>query len=94
MPIYHYVASGPDHCAHCVDGFDCMQRLHDAELVRCTECGATIERRMSAANTVTGGKHLLDEKHVAKNGFTQYRRIGKGVYEKTAGKGPKHISGD
>ena len=41
-----------------------------------------------------GNTHVLKESNVAKQGFTQYRRAGNGVYEKTAGKGPKYISGD
>ncbi|WP_440225826.1 hypothetical protein ACQQ2N_18770 [Dokdonella sp. MW10] len=41
-----------------------------------------------------GGAHRLKEGHVAKHGYTQYRRAGKGVYEKTAGKGPDIITGD
>lgn len=94
MPIYHYVPISSAHCAHCTDGFDYLQRLSDASLEHCPECHAVIERRLSAPNTVTGGKHLLTEGHAEKHGFTQYRRIGKGTYEKTAGKGPRHIRGD
>jgi hypothetical protein len=49
---------------------------------------------ISAATVVSGQAHRLSESHAAKNGFTQYRRAGKGVYEKTAGKGPGIIRGD
>lgn len=71
-----------------------MQKLADAALTRCPACGAPIERVISAPSVAMGGAHLLKESNVAKNGFTQYRRAGNGVYEKTAGKGPKFISGD
>jgi hypothetical protein len=37
---------------------------------------------------------VLREGHLAKHGFTQYRKVGKGKYEKTAGKGPSTISDD
>lgn len=94
MPIYTYAATGTAHCAHCADGFDCLQRLHDAPLTSCPNCGAAVARRLSAPNTATGGKHLLQESNLAKHGFTQYRRVAKGVYEKTVGKGPDHIRGD
>ncbi len=94
MPIYEYAASTEQHCAHCAEGFDCLQKLRDAAMTACPECGAPIERRLSAPHTVMGGKHLLKESHIEKHGFTQYKRIGKGNYEKTAGKGPAHISGD
>jgi putative FmdB family regulatory protein len=94
MPIYEYAPLGEAHCLHCADGFDILQRLSDVPLTACPECGAPVARRLSAPNATIGGKHLLKESHAEKHGFTQYRRIGKGIYEKTAGKGPKHISGD
>jgi hypothetical protein len=49
-------------------------------------------RVISAPSVAVGGAHLLKESHAEKHGFTQYRRAGKGVYEKTMGKGPKYIS--
>lgn len=94
MPIYEYAANSEKHCEHCVKGFDCLQRMNDAPLEVCPQCGAPIERRLSAPNVAMGGAHLLKEDRAAKAGFTQYKRIGKGTYEKTAGKGPQHISGD
>jgi hypothetical protein len=33
----------------------------------------------------------MKEGNLEKKGFTQYKKIGKGAYEKTAGKGPSHI---
>ncbi|HET8897559.1 MAG TPA: zinc ribbon domain-containing protein [Rhodanobacteraceae bacterium] len=94
MPIYAYATTSAAHCPHCEQGFDVLQRLADAELTACPKCGAAVARRISAPNMAIGGKHLTTESHAAKHGFTQYRRIGKGQYEKTAGKGPQHISGD
>jgi hypothetical protein len=34
---------------------------------------------------------VATEKNIAQSGFTKYKKSGKGVYEKTAGKGPPHI---
>ena len=48
----------------------------------------------SGISFAMGNAHTLKESNVEKHGFTQYRRAGNGVYEKTAGKGPKFISGD
>jgi len=48
----------------------------------------------AAANKLAGMAHLSNPNHIEKHGFTQYRKVGKGVYEKTAGKGPDYISGD
>ncbi|MGB8636444.1 MAG: zinc ribbon domain-containing protein [Rhodanobacteraceae bacterium] len=92
MPIYEYAPTTERHCSHCSEGFDCLQKLRDASLTQCPQCGAPVERRLSAPNMAIGGEHLLQESHLEKHGFTQYKRIGKGQYEKTAGKGPSHIS--
>jgi len=93
MPIYEYAASGKG-CAHCAAHFDLLQKLHDPALTQCPQCGGAIKRVISAPTVTSGQSHVLKEGHVAKHGFTQYRRAGKGVYEKTAGKGPQFISGD
>lgn len=93
MPIYTYrcVADG---CADCSEGFDLLQRLSDPELAACPQCGRPVQKQLSAPALAMGGAHLLNEKRVGEKGFTQYRKIGKGVYEKTAGKGPNIIQGD
>jgi len=93
MPIYEYAAVDQG-CPHCKGHFDVLQKLSDAPLGVCPECGAPVQRMISAPSVAMGNSHLLKESHVEKHGFTQYRRAGKGVYEKTAGKGPKFISGD
>jgi putative FmdB family regulatory protein len=93
MPIYEYIAQAQG-CEHCRAGFDRLQKLSDAELSVCPRCEAPVRRKISAPNTIVGNSHLTSEGHAAKHGFTQYRRAGGGVYEKTAGKGPKYISGD
>lgn len=93
MPIYEYRPKGPG-CATCRTGIERLQKLSDPPLDRCPDCGAAVERIIAAASVVMGGAHLLRESNVAKNGFTQYRKVGKGKYEKTAGKGPPTISDD
>ena len=93
MPIYHHVARG-EGCDACRDGIDALQKIADPPLRQCPKCAAPLERVISAAQVVSGQAHRLGEAHAAKHGFTQYRRAGKGVYEKTAGKGPKIITGD
>jgi len=93
MPIHLYIAD-TEGCASCRDGFEVLQRLGDPPLAYCEACGACLRRAISAPSIAVGGAHLLKESHVARSGFTQYRRAGRGVYEKTAGKGPDFISGD
>ncbi|MGA8276906.1 MAG: zinc ribbon domain-containing protein [Rhodanobacteraceae bacterium] len=93
MPIYEYVVDTGG-CPICRNGIELLQRLTDPPLTRCPECDAALHRVISAPQVVAGQTHVLGEKHIAKHGFTQYRRIGKGTYEKTTGKGPDTISGD
>lgn len=91
MPIYEYQPATEAHCDHCRNGFDVLQKLADDELECCPQCDAPIARRITAPNVQAGQSHLLKEKHFSEKGFTQYRKVEKGVYEKTAGKGPDMI---
>ena len=93
MPIYQY-APVETACFACRNGVEVLQRLSDPPLEQCPECGAPVQRVLSAPQVVSGQAHRSSESHVGKHGFTQYRRAGKGVYEKTVGKGPDFISGD
>lgn len=94
MPFYEYVHDQGSGCNHCRGGFSVLQRLSDESLQRCPECGAAVRRVISPPNVVSGKAHQLRESNIEKHGFTQYKKIGKGVYEKTAGKGPGIIKDD
>ncbi len=91
MPIYEYRCVNPD-CADFEGRYDKLQRLDDDGAAACPTCGAPGQRLISAPRIASGGKHLLQEQHFSKKGFTQYKRLEKGVYEKTAGRGPNLIS--
>ena len=94
MPFYEYIhAEGPG-CAHCRGRFTVLQRLSEPPLETCPECGSSIRRLISPPTVVSGKAHQLKESNIEKHGFTQYKKIGKGVYEKTAGRGPGIIKGD
>jgi putative FmdB family regulatory protein len=93
MPIYEY-APTTGGCAVCRAGIERLQRLSDPPLAACPECSAPLARVIGAPQVVAGQAHVLREGHLAKHGFTQYRKVGKGKYEKTAGKGPPTISDD
>jgi len=93
MPIYEYVPKDGG-CATCREGIERLQRLSDPPLAECPDCGAPLQRVIGAPQVIAGQAHVLREDHVAKHGFTQYRKVGKGKYEKTAGKGPPTISDD
>ncbi len=94
MPIYTYQAATDECCDHCQDGFDVLQRFSANPVEFCQECGNRVKKIIAAPNVVSGKAHLTKPSNVEKKGFTQYKRAGKGVYEKTAGKGPQYISGD
>ncbi len=93
MPIYEYVPTGAD-CAHCRGRFEAFQHLSEPELRACPECGNPCIRVISASNFSISGGHHLKESKIAEKGFTQYRKVEKGKYEKTAGKGPDMINSD
>ena len=94
MPFYEYTCSEPTGCAHCQEIFTELQRISDAPLTNCPACGSAIRRVISAPNLVGNTGSDLKPSTIEKAGFTQYRKIGKGVYEKSAGKGPGIISAD
>ena len=91
MPIYEYRPLTENSCSFCRDGFELLRKISDPDLVVCPECGAGVKRVLSAPNLASSSTSL-DTANLEKHGFTQYRKSGKGVYEKTAGKGPGVIS--
>ncbi len=93
MPIYEYQVTSEQDCDYCRNGFELLRKMSEPGLTQCPECGAPVERKMSAPNLGGSGPSLAAE-NIEKHGFTQYKKSGKGVYEKTAGKGPDVISGD
>jgi len=93
MPIYEYVPMSTEYCAHCREGFEQLQKILDEVLQVCPQCHAPVRRVISAPNLGKAGPSL-EPANLEKHGFTQYRKSGKGVYEKTAGKGPDTISDD
>lgn len=94
MPFYEYINADEAGCDHCRDGFTVLQRLNDPRLSVCPSCGHPVRRVISPPNVVSGRAHMLKTSSIEQAGFTQYRKIGKGVYEKTAGKGPGVTSAD
>lgn len=91
MPIYEYQCAGQDSCDYCVNGFDAMQKLSDELLKYCPQCHNPVRRKISRPNLASPAPSLSKES-IEKHGFTQFRKVEKGVYEKTAGKGPEFIT--
>ena len=90
MPIYEYQASGRKCCDHCVTAFDVMQKMTDEPLKFCPECHNPVRRKISRPNLARPAPSLSED-NIAKHGLTQFKKVEKGVYEKTAGKGPDYI---
>ena len=90
MPTYVYQATGEDACRYCLTGFERRQKIADAALTACPECGGPVRRVITAPSLARSGADLSDG-NVAKHGFTRYEKREKGVYEKTAGRGPRVI---
>ena len=91
MPIYEYQAAGEQNCEHCADGFEILQKIADDPFTECLNCGNPLKRVISAPNVGSSNESLKAE-NLDKKGFTQYKKVEKGVYKKTAGKGPDFIS--
>lgn len=91
MPIYEYQASGQKYCNHCKGAFDVMQKLSDKPLEFCPKCMNPVKRKISRPNLTRSGPTLSAE-NIEKHGYTQFKKVKKGVYEKTAGKGPDYIT--
>ncbi len=99
MPIYTYENINKDqHCTYCLGGFDVLQKINDTPLTHCTYCGYPVKKVIKTVNlqgkVTSSSQSTLSEKNIEKNGFTQYRKVGKGQYEKTAGKGPEKIDAE
>ena len=91
MPIYEYQAAGQKCCDYCGTSFDFMQKISDEPLKFCPECHNPVRRKISRPNLASPAPSLSNE-NIEKHGFTQFRKVEKGVYEKTAGKGPDFIT--
>ena len=86
MPLYDY-APRSGKCARCTGRFEAFQRMAEKPLAKCPACGKPCERLVSAA-TITG-RYSTSDSRVKELGMTKYKKAGDGVYEKTAGPGPK-----
>lgn len=81
MPVYVYEARDENKsCQYCRDGFECQQRLSDAPLEHCPECGHGIRKAVVAIRVGRSVSALDDRAREA--GFTKLKRLGKGEYEK------------
>lgn len=92
MPIYHYAHD--DEPNGCVPRFEVVQSMSDDALTTCPQCGAPVHRVLTGFSVGRSTRDMLSPSNLASKGFTQYRRSGDGIYEKTAGVGPQTIDRD
>jgi len=91
MPIYEYHSASENFCDHCNPVFEVMQKISANPLKFCPQCHNPVQRKISRPNLASQSPSLK-ENNLEKHGFTQFRKVEKGVYEKTAGKGPDFIT--
>ena len=99
MPTYVYQPANTEAhkqaCDACAAGFEIVQKMSDDSLTKCPQCGAPVERVITAPNLNGAGKYKTpSDGRMANAGFTQYKRKGKGYYEKSFGQGPSALHGD
>jgi len=97
MPVYTYRAvksdaKEPRDCELCAQPFEIVQRMSDDSLTACPKCGEAIEKIVTAPNVPGPGSIAKpSDAQLARSGFTQYKKQGKGYYEKTFGSGPSTL---
>jgi predicted nucleic acid-binding Zn ribbon protein len=95
MPIYVYEEVMPE--GQEGETFEVLQKISDPPLTVHPEKGTQV-RRIVASVSIAGhwsdstAKANLSDKKLNEKGFTKYVKMGDGVYEKRAGKGPDVIS--
>jgi putative FmdB family regulatory protein len=88
VPIYEYEPADHD-CLMCDGRIEVMQGINDAALEYCPYCGLPVRRVISRAS-IQIAKGLPPDA-AAKRGFTTFRKLERGRYEKVAGEGPEMI---
>ena len=82
MPIYEYAPLSGE-CKRCHGRFEVYQRMADDKFTQCPDCNEPCERQISAV--ALGGKYSVTDSKLANSGLTQYKKVEKGVYERTVG---------
>jgi len=96
MPIYTYQFINEDGSDG--DLFEVMRKMSDPPLKKHPDTGQKVKRiyqpvHIAGLTNALHDRTRLDDKNLTKNGFTAYRKNGKGHYERTAGAaGPDNIS--
>lgn len=98
MPVYTYQVINKDGSEG--ELFEVVRSMSDPPLTHHPETGEPVKRvyqpiHIAGITNEIHKKTHLNEKNLEKNGFTMYKRNGKGHYERRAGSaGPETISAD
>ena len=95
MPMYVYQVIEADGSEGEI--FEVLQGMNDKPLTHHPETGQPVRRLLGLPNVAgkmseSAMKTNLSASNLERHGFTQYKKSGKGTYEKTAGKGPNVIA--
>lgn len=92
MPLYTYERTdGP--CDECPGRFEKLQKLDEEPYWLCPRCYHPVKRvptsfAIGRGTGSPGNESQVTPEKAAEGGFSQYRKLETGVYEKTAGPGP------
>jgi len=90
VPVYEYEPTEHD-CLMCTGRIEVLQGIDEAPIPFCPHCGLPVKRVISRASfSIRSG---LTFQKAADKGFTSFRRVGKGQWEKIAGEGVDAIVG-
>jgi putative FmdB family regulatory protein len=90
VPIYEYEPEDRE-CLICEGRTEVMQGINDEALKFCPTCGLEVRRVVSRA-TFQLRRGVPSDK-AADRGFTTFKRVEKGKWEKVGGEGPDMIVG-
>lgn len=90
MPIYEYEPDGHD-CLICNGRNEVLQPIDAEPLQYCPTCGLEVRRVISRASFSIQADANPDK--AASRGFTTFKRVEKGKWEKVGGEGPDMIVG-
>jgi len=96
VPVYTYQILKEDGSPG--ESFEVIRKMSDPPLERHPETGEKVTRvyqpiHIAGMTSELHSKTRMTDKNLEKNGFTAYRRNGKGHYERTAGAaGPERLA--
>ncbi len=89
MPIYEYEPVNHE-CLMCNGHFEVVQAISEPAFTTCPHCGRDCKRVVSSV-MINLKNHKTDYEKAGKKGFTTYRKVSPGNFEKIDGEGAEGI---